>query len=181
VYAPEAAPATVKEPVTVKSVAIAQVGEATAPAGEEDIVQLPEALTKLMPETVMDCPIPEEVGVRVIFGTTVKAVVALSPPGTAVTLMVFVSALLPRVFTTNEPVTMPPETEHVELRMVSNPADVVIVQAASPELNPEPETVIVSPPLPLMGVAVILTALTPTENGADADSVAWTASVTVTI
>jgi hypothetical protein len=55
--------------------------EATAPLGDEVIVQAPLGVKKLLPVTVMDCPIPEEVGDRVIFGTTVKAVVALSFPG----------------------------------------------------------------------------------------------------
>jgi hypothetical protein len=39
----------------------------------------------LLPVTVIVFPIPEEVGVRVIFGTTVKMVVALSPSGRALT------------------------------------------------------------------------------------------------
>jgi hypothetical protein len=88
--------------------------------------------------------------------------------------------LFPEVATTNEPVTAPPETEHVEVRI--NEAD-AIVQAESPELNPEPETVIVSPPLPLVGETVALNTLTPTENGAVAVGlgVAPAASATVTI
>jgi hypothetical protein len=47
----------------------------------------------------------------------------------------------------------------------------LIVQDVSPELNPEPETLIVFPPLPLVGDTVMLNALTPTENGAVADGV----------
>jgi hypothetical protein len=86
--------------------------------------------------------------------------------------------LFPEVATTNEPVTTPPETEHVEVRI--NEAD-AIVQAESAELNPEPETVIVCPPLPLVGETVIPTVLTPTENGADADGGAVTMMPSVTV
>jgi hypothetical protein len=77
------------------------------------MTHVPPAVKKLLPVTVMVFPIPEEVGVRVISGTTVKEVVAQSSPGKAVTLMVVTSAWLPAVTTTNEPVTAPPETEQV--------------------------------------------------------------------
>jgi hypothetical protein len=49
------------------------------------MVQVPPEVKKLLPVTVIVFPIPEEVGVRVIFGTTVKMVVALSPSGRALT------------------------------------------------------------------------------------------------
>jgi hypothetical protein len=94
--------------------------------------------------------------------------------------MLSVPALLPTVVTMNEPVTTPPETEQVELRIVWLVAGSVIVQDASPELNPEPETFIVLPPLPLVGETDTLNALTPTENGAVANGLPLL-SVTVTI
>jgi hypothetical protein len=72
VYAPVAPGATVKEPVTVKSVPTEQLGEPIAPPGDEVMSQAPEAVSKLLPVTAMRFPIPEEVGVRVIFGTTVR-------------------------------------------------------------------------------------------------------------
>jgi hypothetical protein len=143
-------------------------------------VQAPPEVKKLLPVTVMMFPIPEEVGVRAISGTTVNVVVAQSSPGKAVTLRVAVPALLFTVCTTNEPVTAPPETEQVELRIVLAGV-ALMVQDASPVLNPEPETLIVFPPLPLVGDAVMLNALTPTENGAVADGPTFSASATVTI
>jgi hypothetical protein len=57
--------------------------------------------------------------------------------------------------TTNEPVATPPEIEHEgELANVLPPEE-VIVQLPSPVLNPEPETVIVWPPMPLLGKGVM--------------------------
>jgi hypothetical protein len=54
----------------------------------------------------------------------------------------------------NDPLATPPEMVQVELAIVSTPAVVVRVQTVSPVLNPVPESWIVSPPLPVVGVNV---------------------------
>lgn len=92
-------------------------------------------------------------GVKVIFGTTVRVATALSPR-VPVTCMAFVStaAGLPAALMMNEPVTTPPDTEHEGVPSMTF-AGAAIVQPVSPVLKPEPETAIVSPPLPLFGVS----------------------------
>jgi hypothetical protein len=55
------------------------------------------------------------------------------------------------ILTTNEPIAAPPEREHEGVPSIVLATDEAIVQLpVSPVLNPEPETCIVSPPLPLL-------------------------------
>jgi hypothetical protein len=112
----------------------------------------------LLPEIVTVVPTRTFVfGVRAICGTTVRIVAALSPRP-PVTVTVLGPRATPEVSMTNEPVTMPPVTEHEGVPYMKPVG--VIEQLASPELNPEPETVIVSPPVPLVGESEIEGAVT---------------------
>jgi hypothetical protein len=113
------------------------------------------AAAKLDPVSVKEVPTRAGFGVKVIFGTVVK--MALAPScRLPVTYTVVEPAALPDVLTTKEPVIEPGlGTEHEAgacIRLNGR-----IVQLVSPELNPEPETCIASPPLPLLlGLNVML-------------------------
>jgi hypothetical protein len=60
----------------------------------------------------------------------------------------------------NEPVTIPPVIEHGGVPDIMLANVVLIVQPASPKLNPEPETSIVSPPLPLLAESTMVGCVT---------------------
>jgi hypothetical protein len=79
----------------------------------------------------------------------------------------------------NAPVTTPPDTEQEGVPLMRPGAAIVIVQLVSPELNPEPETWIVSFPLPLLGESDIDGAVT--VNVSDTDPWTTTAFVNVTV
>jgi hypothetical protein len=162
VYGPDHVAGTVKdEPVfTVRSVSILHVPTDGFGGGDEVVVQ-PATLTKLVPEMVMTVPtLTEVLGVKVIFGTTVRVFTALSPT-VPVTCIAFVStaAGLFGPLIMNEPVTTPSDMEHVGVPSITL-AGAAIVQPTSAELNPEPETCIVSPPLPLLGESDIVGVIT---------------------
>jgi hypothetical protein len=95
-----------------------------------------------------------------ISGTTVRVVTALSPRF-PVTCMPFVSTAAGLLFVpmTNEPVTTPPDMEHDGVPVMTL-AGAAIVQLVSPVLNPVPETEIVFPPLPLLGVKEMAAVIT---------------------
>lgn len=114
----------------------------------------PAAIPKFCPVNVTTVPtLTLLLGVKVIVGTTVNVAVALSPKF-PVSVIVTEPAGLLSVFTTNEPVATPPETEHGARPAIVAPEE-VIEQLPSPVLNPEPEIVIVWPPVPLLGEGVI--------------------------
>jgi hypothetical protein len=121
------------------------------------LVQVP-AVSKFDPVRVMAVPtLTLLLGVNVISGTTVKIALTLSPK-LPVTVTVFGSALTPGPKITKDPVTTPPEMEHEGVPELKPGAE--SVQLVSPELNPDPETVTVWPPLPLLGESVIAGAVT---------------------
>jgi hypothetical protein len=124
------------------------------------LVQVP-LVSKFDPERVMTVPtLTLVLGVNVISGTIVRVVTALSPRF-PVTCMAFVStaAGLFTVPMTNEPVTTPPDMEHDGVPAMTLPG-AAIVQLVSPVLNPVPETEIVFPPLPLLGVREMVAVIT---------------------
>jgi hypothetical protein len=150
----------------VSSAAILQTAggaAATAPVGFEATLhgRLASAAAKLLPEMVTSVPtLTLVLGVRMISGTIVIVVTAVSARF-PVTCMAFVStaAGLFAVPMTNEPVTTPPDTEHDGVPTMTL-AGAVIVQLVSPGLNPVPETEIVFPPLPLLGVREMIGVIT---------------------
>ena len=123
-----------------------------APTGDELMVQilLASAKAKLLPDIVMKLPTRTfELGVRVMLGTTVNGALALSPKRPVTVTVDGLVPLAPDVLTTNEPENAPgPVTEQEGAPSIHGMA--VIVQLESPELNAEPVTVIVCPPVPLL-------------------------------
>lgn len=122
------------------------------------MVQTPAAVTKFDPVRAKTVPtLTLVLGVKVTLGTTVNDAVALSPK-LPVSVMVTEPAGLLGILTTNEPVAAPPEMEHegVPWKVAAG----VIAQLPSPVLNPEPVTLIVSPPLPLFDESVMAGAVT---------------------
>jgi hypothetical protein len=118
------------------------------------LVHTPAAVTKFDPVRAKTVPtLTLVLGVKVTLGTTVNDAVALSPR-LPVSVMVTKPAGLLGILTTNEPVAAPPEIEH-GARPAIVLAPPVIVQLPSPVLNPEPVTLIVSPPLPLFDESVM--------------------------
>jgi len=89
-------------------------------------------------------------GVKVIFGTTVSVAVAVSPTDDE-TVIVFAPAVLPATLRMNEPVTTPPDMEHVGVPSMVFGADALTVHPEAAVLKPVPENRIVSPPLPWFG------------------------------
>jgi hypothetical protein len=89
-------------------------------------------------------------GVSVIFGTTVRVAVALSP-AVDETVIVFAPAVSPGILSTNDPVTTPPDMEHEGVPSIVLGCTAVIVHPATAVLKPVPVTCMVSPPLPLVG------------------------------
>lgn len=141
-----------KLPVTTKFESILHLYPAEiAPPGDELIVHVVAAspTAKLCPEIEMKLPTRTfELGVRVMLGTTVNGAVPLSPRR-PVTVTADVPVPLYNVLTTKEPVNVPgPVTEQEGVACIHGM--VVIVQLESPELNAEPVTVIVCPPVPLL-------------------------------
>jgi len=111
---------------------------------------------KFDPVTVKVSPTVAGFGDTLIWGTTVNGAVVLSPRS-PVTRITFASAGLPEVATTNDPWTLPPLMVHEKLAMRGPvPELFVIWQVVSSELKPEPVTVIVSPPVPLLFESVIV-------------------------
>jgi len=144
--------ASVNVSVAVKSALIVQTAVTVRSAERPGLVQAP-AVSKFDPVRVMDVPTRTLLlGVNVISGTTVKIAVMLSPK-LPVTVTVFGSALTPGPKITKDPVTAPLEMEHEGVPELKPGAE--SVQLVSPELNPDPETVTVWPPLPLLGESII--------------------------
>jgi hypothetical protein len=71
---------------------------------------------------------------------TVSVVVGASPPGAAVAVMVYVPT--GKLATIKEPVSLPPEIEHVEPALTTVPLNVQVLSARE---NPDPETETVAP------------------------------------
>jgi hypothetical protein len=134
-----------------------------APNGDELIVQVwfTSADAKFLPDIVMKLPTRTFVfGVSVMLGTTVNGALALSPKRPVTVTVDGMVPLAPDVLTTKEPVNVPgPVTEQEGVPSVHDDI-VVIVQLESPELNAEPVTVIVCPPVPLLAERVTKGAVT---------------------
>jgi hypothetical protein len=108
---------------------------------------------KFDPASVSELPTLAGFGVTVIFGTTVRVAVALSPRF-PVTVIVATPDALFKVLMTKEPVmrgSAPLDTEHVGMPSIVLASGGVIVQLVSDKLKPEPVMCIVSPPLPVLG------------------------------
>jgi hypothetical protein len=139
-----------KDPVIVKSAATVHDTVAEIMAGTEAEKVHPPAVAKFFPATDTVPPTALGLGViEVIRATTLKVFVAESRRFPVTVSVAPVCSGVPAVPTLNEPVTTPPLIEQVGLVTMFVPP--VIVQVVSVPANPLPETVIVSPPLPLLG------------------------------
>jgi hypothetical protein len=120
------------------------VGSTEAPAK----LHLSPEVTKLVPVTVTVDLTRAGLGENETFGTTLKVADAESKRFPLTVIAATDCAGMPAPPTTNEPVTTPAVIVQLKLAAISG-VPPAIVQVVSPELNPVPETVIVSPPLPL--------------------------------
>jgi hypothetical protein len=136
----------------MKYLSILHTAVRIAPDGDEAMahVLFTSALAKLLPDIVTKLPTRTfELGVRVMLGTTVNGALPLSPRRPVTVTADGSVPLAPDVLTTKEPVNVPgPVTEQEGAPSIHGM--VVIVQLESPELNAEPVTVIVCPPVPLL-------------------------------
>ena len=135
----------------------------TASDGDEVMVHVlfTSAWAKLLPDIATLLPTRTFVfGVRVMLGTTVNGALALSCKRPVTVTVDGMVPLAPDVLTTKEPVNVPgPVTEQEGVPSIHDDI-VVIVQLESPELNAEPVTMIVCPPVPLLAERVTKGAVT---------------------
>jgi hypothetical protein len=129
-----------------------QTANGTAPAGDEETppqARPASVASKLLPEIVIKVPTRTFVlGVRVIFGATVRGVFVVPSPRLPVTTMFFTPRGLLATLTVKVAFTTPPVTTQVSVPgSITLGTPGVIVQVMSPVLNPEPVTCTLSPPL----------------------------------
>ena len=151
----------------------------TASDGDERILHVlfTSAWAKLLPDIVTRLPTRTfELGVRVMLGTTVNGAVPLSPRRPVTVTVDGLVPLAPDVLTTNEPENAPgPVTEQEGVPSIHDLG--VIAQLESPELNAEPVTVIVCPPVPLLAERVTRGAVTVKVSNTEP----WTTAVFVSV
>jgi hypothetical protein len=138
--------------VSMKYLSILHTCVRIAPDGDDLIshVWFTSAWAKLLPDIVTLLPTRTfELGERVMLGTTANGALPLSPKRPVTVTADVPVPLAPDVLTTKEPVNVPgPVTEQEGAPSIHDMG--AIVQLESPELNAEPVTVIVCPPVPLL-------------------------------